>query len=53
MARTETEAVRTDSESSAETAAAARTDVVVSPLMDFLLLFLVTAVAALSVVVLF
>lgn len=53
MARTETEGVRTDSESSAETAATTRSDALVSPAMDFLLLFLATAAAALSVVVMF
>lgn len=52
MVRTETDSVRTDPESSAE-ATPTRSDAVVSPAMDFLLLFLVTAAAALSVVVLF
>jgi len=53
MVRTETESVRTDSESAAETPPTAGSDALVSPAMDFVLLFLATAVAALSVVVLF
>ena len=49
MVRTETESVRTDSES----ATTAGSNALVSPAMDFLLLFLATVSAALSVVVLF
>jgi N-acetylglutamate synthase/N-acetylornithine aminotransferase len=53
MSRTEAESVRTESEPSAETAATTRGAALISPAMDFLLLFLVTVAAALSVVVLF